>query len=147
MCRYIAEAVQPRASRGCPARTPRSRSFGPNGHRWRAWLTDRTKRLTRCRRCHRPWADETSALDVVHPELVAEWDAPTNYPKTPQRTKATSKTVVTWLCRDHPDEHPTYPMSPLARGNWITRGRPGCPECRKALTKAARRSPRRRAAT
>jgi hypothetical protein len=53
-----------------------------------------TKRLTRCRRCHRPWADETSALDVVHIELVAEWDAPTNYPKTLQRTKATSKTVV-----------------------------------------------------
>ena len=63
------------------------------GHTWRAWMSDRTKRLTRCRRCHRQWADETNSLAVVHPELVAEWD-PQNYPRTPEKTKATSKIIA-----------------------------------------------------
>ena len=112
------------------------------GRRWRAWLTDRTSRLTQCRSCNRQWADEKTSVAGVHPELVVEWDAVGNEKKSPERTKATSDRPVLWLCLAEPDSHQPYPMSPLARANWLTRGKPGCPGCRKRLTKAAQRARR-----
>lgn len=78
----------------------------------------------------------------VHPELVAEWDAVGNERKSPDRAKATSNRPVLWLCLAEPHEHPAYRMSPLARANCLARGKPGCPGCRKRLTKAAQRAQR-----
>lgn len=75
-----------------------------------------------------------------NPEPVPEWDVAGNEKRTPDRTKATSDRPVLWLSPDEPGKHPSYPMSPMARSNWLTRARPGCPECRKRLTKAARRA-------
>lgn len=112
------------------------------GHCWRAWLTDRTSRLTQCRSCNRQWADEKTSVTGVHPELVAEWDAVGNERKSPDRTKATSNRPVLWLCFAEPHEPPAYRMSPLVRANCPARGKPGCPGCRKRLTKAAQRAQR-----
>lgn len=114
------------------------------GNEWRAWMTDRTSRLTGCRVCKRSWATEKTSIAAVHPELVAEWDRNANGKRTPERTKATSSVVVTWLCRDYPVRHDSYSMSPRARANWIVRGKPGCPECRSKLTKAALKAAERR---
>jgi hypothetical protein len=131
-----------------PGSIPAGRGVRPHwkcikGHRWRAWLTDRTKRLTRCRRCHRQWADETTSIAAVHPELVPEWDSNENDGRSPERIKATGKSPAAWTCPAGLG-HPAYSMSPLARGNKLIAGKPGCPICRQALTKAAARSPRRR---
>ncbi len=37
-------------------------------------------------------------------------------------------------------KHPSYAVSPMARANWLTRGKPGCPASRKRLTKAGQRA-------
>lgn len=114
------------------------------GHQWRAWLTDRTSRLTRCRICHRPWADEKTSITAVCPEIVPEWDADENGKRTPDRTKATNEVPAWWRCADAASGHPLYPMSPKARINWVGRGKPGCPACRSKLTQRAQRAARRR---
>ena len=51
------------------------------------------------------------------------------------------------VCPAEPGKHPSYMMSPMARANPLTRGKPGCPECRKRLTKAAQRAKAVRTAT
>jgi Probable Zinc-ribbon domain len=112
------------------------------GHRWRAWMTDRTSHLTQCRSCNRQWADEKTSIAAVHPELVEEWDPDLNEKRSPDRIKATSARPAFWLCLTEPIKHDSYKMSPLARGNWIERGKPGCPECRQRLSKAALRAQR-----
>jgi len=50
------------------------------GHRWRAQVGQRTKRLTRCQRCHTERADGRNSFAAVHPDLVPEWDRVANVP-------------------------------------------------------------------
>lgn len=131
-----------------PGSIPAGRGIRPHwicdkGHHWQAWLSDRVKRATGCRRCNRQWADETNSIATQHPELVVEWDIDQNGKRGPDRTKETSKTPVTWKCATHPGEHPSYAMSPAARCRRYVLGKPGCMTCRAALTKRARKSPLR----
>jgi hypothetical protein len=95
---------------------------GRCGHRWRAPIDQRTKRLTRCRRCRTERADGRNSLADVHPELVAEWDHEANHPLRPGRIKTTYDKAVWWRCPDDP-AHPPYRMSPATR----VRRPVGCP--------------------
>jgi hypothetical protein len=92
------------------------------GHRWRAEVNQRTKRLTRCQRCHTERADGRNSLAAVRPELVAEWDAEANRPLRPERIKATYDKAVVWRCLTDP-AHPPYRMSPATRARRTI----GCP--------------------
>jgi hypothetical protein len=92
------------------------------GHRWRAEVNQRTKRLTRCQRCHTERADGRNSLAAVHPELVAEWDATANRPLRPERLKATYDKAVVWRCLTDA-AHPPYRMSPATRAKRTV----GCP--------------------
>ena len=92
------------------------------GHRWRAEVNQRTKRLTRCQRCHTERADGRNSVAAVHPELVAEWDAIANGPLRPERLKATYDKAVVWRCLTDPG-HPPYRMSPATRAKRTV----GCP--------------------
>lgn len=92
------------------------------GHRWRAEVNQRTKRLTRCQRCHTERADERNSLAAVRPKLVAEWDAEANRPLRPERIKATYDKAVVWRCLTDP-AHPPYRMSPATRARRTI----GCP--------------------
>jgi len=94
--------------------------------RSRAPVNQRTKRLTRCQRCHTERADGLNSLTAVHPELVREWDEDANAPLRPERIKATYDKTVVWRCRDDPT-HPSYRMSPYARA----KVKIGCRICRK----------------
>ena len=110
------------------------------GHRWTAPVAQRTKRLTRCGRCHTERADGLNSLAALHPEFLPEWDAETNAPLRPERIKATYDKTVAWHCPDDPT-HPGYGMSPYARAKVEV----GCPICRKRRRAVARRE-RKRAA-
>lgn len=110
------------------------------GHTWEAPVNQRTKRLTRCGRCHTERADGLNSLATVHPDLVREWDAEANAPLRPERIKASHDKTVIWRCLEDP-EHPSYRMSPFARAKVEI----GCPICRKRR-RAAERRERRRAA-
>lgn len=117
---------------GDPATVPAGRGekvwwICEHGHRWRAEISMRTVRQTRCRECHRQWATETTSLAAVRPDLLPEWDRERNLPRTPERTLATSRVVAWWVCCDRPDIHPAYQMSPFARG----RHELGCLVCRR----------------
>ncbi len=92
------------------------------GYRWRAEVNQRTKRLTRCQRCHTERADGRNSLAAVRPELVAEWDAEVNRPLRPERIKATYDKAVVWRCLTDP-AHPPYRMSPVTRARRTI----GCP--------------------
>lgn len=107
------------------------------GHRWRAEVNQRTKRLTRCQRCHTERADGRNALAAVRPELVAEWDAEANRPLRPERIKATYDKAVVWRCLTDP-AHPPYRMSPATRARRTI----GCPLHRKMLRAATPRTQR-----
>jgi hypothetical protein len=96
------------------------------GHRWTVPVAQRTKRLTRCGRCHTERADGLNWLAAIHPEFLAEWDAEANAPLSPARIKATSDRTVAWRCSDDPT-HPLYRTSPYARAKVEV----GCPICRK----------------
>ncbi|MBA2315711.1 MAG: zinc-ribbon domain-containing protein, partial [Chloroflexi bacterium] len=97
-----------------------------------AEVNQRTKRLTRCQRCHTERADGRNSLAAVHPELVAEWDVTANRPLRPERIKATYDKAVVWRCPDDPG-HPPYRMSPATRAR-----RPiGCPLHRKMRQREA----------
>ena len=124
-----------------PARVPAGRTekvwwVCGEGHRWQAQIAMRTLRQTRCRQCHRHWATEATSLARVHPHLAAEWDRECNLPRRPERTLATSRLVAWWVCRDQPDVHPPYRMSPLAREKRAI----GCPICRRMARTRGRRS-------
>lgn len=108
------------------------------GHRWTAEVAQRTKRLTRCERCHTERADGRNSLAAVHPELVGEWDAAANRPLRPERIKATYDKAVVWRCPDDPT-HPPYRMSPATRARRTI----GCP-LHRAMTRTA--APRARRA-
>ena len=107
------------------------------GHRWRAQVGQRTKRLTRCQRCHTERADGRNSLAAVHPALVAEWDVEANRPLRPERIKATYDKAVVWRCRDDP-AHPPYRMSPATRTGRAV----GCPLHRAMARTAAPRARR-----
>ncbi len=77
------------------------------GHRWTAPVAQRTKRLTRCGRCHTERADGLNSLAAVHPEFLAEWDAEANAPLRPKRIKATYDKTVAWRCPDDPTHRAT----------------------------------------
>jgi hypothetical protein len=106
-------------------------------HRWTASVHQRTKRLTRCQRCHTERADGRNSLAAVHPALVAEWDAEANRPLRPERIKATYDKAVVWRCRDDP-AHPPYRMSPATRARRTI----GCPLHRAMARTAAPRARR-----
>lgn len=110
------------------------------GHTWTAPVNQRTKRLTRCQRCHTERADGLNSLAAVHPDLLPEWDDAANAPLRPERIRATYDKTVVWRCPDDP-EHPAYRMSPFARAKVEV----GCPICRKRRLAEERRE-RRRAA-
>ncbi len=92
------------------------------GHTWVAPVDQRTKRLTRCARCHTERADGLNSVAAVHPGLVAEWDHEANTPLRPERIKATYDRTVVWRCLADPG-HPPYRMSPRTRGKTEI----GCP--------------------
>lgn len=92
------------------------------GHSWVAPVERRTKRLTRCARCHTERADGRNSFAAVHPDLVAEWDRAANAPLRPERIKATYDRTVVWRCLADPT-HPPYRMSPRTRGTTEI----GCP--------------------
>ncbi len=108
------------------------------GHRWRAEVNQRTKRLTRCQRCHTERADRRNSLAAVHPALMAEWNVEANRPLRPERIKATYDKAVVWRCPDDP-AHPPYRMSPATRARRTI----GCP-LHRAMTRTA--APRARRA-
>lgn len=117
---------------GDPATIPAGRDLilwwrCAQGHCWQAKLTMRTMRQTRCRECHRPWATTTTSLATVRPDLLSEWDAAQNLPRVPDRTLATSRLGAWWHCRNRPEIHAPYRMSPLARGKREI----GCLVCRR----------------
>ena len=85
-------------------------------------MDQRTKRLTRCARCHTERADGLNSFATLHPGLVAEWDREANAPLRPERIKATYDRTVVWRCLADPT-HPPYRMSPRTRG----RTEIGCP--------------------
>jgi hypothetical protein len=58
------------------------------------------------------------------------------------RTKATNDRPVLWVCPAEPGKRASYPTSPMARANWLTRAKPGCPVYRKGTTKVAQRARR-----
>jgi len=91
-------------------------------HSWVAPVDRRTKRLTRCARCHTERADGRNSFAAVHPDLVAEWDRAANAPLRPERIKATYDRTVRWRCLADPT-HPPYRMSPRTRGKTDI----GCP--------------------
>jgi hypothetical protein len=102
------------------------------GHTWKAEVSQRTKRLTRCERCSTERADGLNALATVRHDLLSEWDAVANGPLRPSKIKITYDKAVGWHCAD-PD-HPAYRMSPWARSK-ITFG---CRCCRqRALADAS----------
>lgn len=112
------------------------------GHHWPAPVNQRVLRRTRCPACHRSWATPQTSLAALHPALVAgEWAAAENLPRVPERTAVHSGRTVLWRCRDYPDLHPLYPMSPSARLKLASANKVACPECRRAL--AAQRKRRR----
>jgi hypothetical protein len=49
-----------------------------------------------------------------------------NEKRSPDRITATSARPAFRLCLTEPIKHDPYRMSPLARGNWIGRGKLGC---------------------
>lgn len=107
------------------------------GHCWRAEVVQRTKRLTRCQRCHTERADGRDSLAAVHPELVAEWDAEANRPLRAERIKATYDKAVVWRCLEDP-AHPPYRMAPSTRARRTI----GCPLHRKMRRRAAHEADR-----
>lgn len=107
------------------------------GHRWTASVHQRTKRLTRCQRCHTERADGRNSLAAVDPALLVEWDAEANRPLRPERIKATYEEAVVWRCPDDPT-HPPYRMSPATRGKRTV----GCPLHRKMRQRGPREASR-----
>ena len=101
------------------------------GHTWEAEVAQRTKRLTRCQRCSTERADGLTALAVVRPDLLPEWDAAANGALRPARIKITYDKAVTWHCAD--PKHPLYRMSPWARSKVTV----GCRFCRQRAKKTA----------
>ena len=104
------------------------------GHRWIAPVDQRTKRLTRCERCHTERADGRNSFAAVHPGLVAEWDRAANAPLRPERIKATYDRTVVWRCLADPS-HPPYRMSPRTRAKTDI----GCPIHRRMARAAMAR--------
>lgn len=125
---------------GDPATTPAGRDMTlwwrcAQGHRWQAKLTMRTMRQTRCPECHRDWATASTSFAAIHPTLLPEWDSVQNLLRRPERTPATSGKPAWWICRDRPDLHAPYRMSPLARGKREI----GCPTCRRMARSRGKR--------
>ena len=108
---------------------------GECGHCWTTPLNQRTLRRSRCAACHRSWATPTTSLAALHPDLIAvEWPREENLPKTPERLIEGSAGSVLWRCRDFPDTHPLYPMSPATRVKWAKENRTACPQCRRVAS-------------
>ncbi len=111
------------------------------GHTWRAPVSQRTIRQTRCGDCFTERADTTNSVATLWLELLEEWDADANRPLTPERTKITYARAVWWRCLKNLD-HPRYKMTPRTRGGRDV----GCGTCRReARERAARQSPGRAA--
>jgi hypothetical protein len=111
------------------------------GHRWTTPLNQRTLRRSRCTVCHRSWATPTTSLAALHPALIAvEWAREENLPQTPERLTERSPSTVLWSCRESPELHPLFRMSPVTRVKYDKEGRTACPDCRRqaAAKKRAR---------
>lgn len=102
-------------------------------HEWRAEVGQRTKRRTRCERCATARTSAAESVAGVRPDLIPEWDAEVNLPRTPLTIKATYAKTVSWSCAD--PRHKPYRMSPRARVK-VPPGAPACPDCKKMRPKA-----------
>ena len=73
----------------------------PNGHTYRAMISERTKRNDGCPYCYGRYAiTGENDLATVHPELLAEWDweANSRIGLDPKKLKPMSDAVAHWVC-------------------------------------------------